>query len=130
VAKLPSKSAIAALDDADLMHVVDVSDTTADPLGTSKKATLSQIKEFVQLGLYDDRGNFDASVDAYPSTGGSGVAGAILKGDIYTVTVAGTLPTDQFVEIGDTVRALIDTPGNTQANWAIRSFQDPCPKAK
>lgn len=72
-----------------------------------------------QVGLWDDRGTFDASVAAYPSSGGSGTAGAILKGDIWTISVAGTLPTGQVVEIGDTVRALIDTPGNTQANWAI-----------
>lgn len=71
------------------------------------------------VGLWDDRGTFDASVAAYPSSGGSGTAGAILKGDIWTISVAGTLPTGQVVEIGDTVRALIDTPGNTQANWAI-----------
>lgn len=72
------------------------------------------------VGLWDDRGNFDASVNAYPSTGGSGTAGAIKKGDIWTISVAGTLPTSQVVEVGDTVRALIDTPGATQANWSIQ----------
>lgn len=71
------------------------------------------------VGLWDDRGSFDASGGAYPSSGGSGTAGAILKGDIWTISVAGTLPTGQVVEIGDVVRALIDTPGNTQANWGI-----------
>lgn len=71
------------------------------------------------VGLWDDRGNFDASGGAYPSSGGSGTAGSINKGDIWTISVAGTLPTGQVVEIGDTVRALVNTPGNTQANWAI-----------
>lgn len=71
-------------------------------------------------GLWDDRGNYDASVNAYPSSGGSGTAGAILKGDIWTVSVGGTLPTAQVVGVGDTVRALIDSPGNTQGNWAIQ----------
>ena len=71
------------------------------------------------VGLWDDRGSFDASVNAYPSSGGSGTAGAIKKGDVWTVSVAGTLPTSQVVEVGDVVRALVDTPGNTQANWAI-----------
>lgn len=73
------------------------------------------------VGLWDDRGNFDASVDAYPSSGGSGTAGAILKGDIWTVSnlAGGTMPTGQVVNKGDTIRALVDTPGNTQANWAI-----------
>lgn len=70
-------------------------------------------------GLWDDRGNYDASGNAYPSSGGSGTAGAILKGDIWTISVAGTLPTGRVVEIGDTVRALVDSPGSTEANWAI-----------
>lgn len=73
------------------------------------------------VGLWDDRGTFSAAGGAYPTSanGGSGTAGAILKGDIWTISTGGTLPTGQVVEIGDTVRALIDTPGNTQANWAI-----------
>lgn len=73
-----------------------------------------------KVGLWNDRGNFDASVNAYPSSGGSGAAGAIKKGDIWTISVAGTLPTGQVVAVGDTVRAKQDTPGNTQANWAIQ----------
>jgi len=76
--------------------------------------------ESLVVGLWDDRGNYNASVNAYPSSGGSGTAGAILKGDIWTISVGGTLPTAQVVGVGDTVRALIDTPGNTQANWAIQ----------
>lgn len=71
------------------------------------------------VGLWDDRGSYDASGGAYPSTGGSGSAGAIKKGDVWTISVAGTLPTGQVVEVGDIIRALVDTPGNTQANWAI-----------
>jgi hypothetical protein len=72
------------------------------------------------VGLWDDRGNYDASTNAYPSSGGSGSAGAILKGDVWTISVGGTLPTGQNVEVGDVVRALIDTPGATQSNWAIQ----------
>jgi len=84
-----------------------------DPLGDRAYA------DSVITGLWNDRGNFNASGGSYPSSGGSGTAGAIKKGDIWTISVAGTLPTAQTVEVGDTVRALIDTPGNTQANWAI-----------
>jgi hypothetical protein len=86
------------------------------------KALRDEAKSYADslvVGLWDDRGNFDASGGTYPSSGGSGTSGAILKGDIWTVTVSGTLPTGQVVEAGDTIRALIDTPGNTQANWAI-----------
>lgn len=66
-----------------------------------------------------DCGNFDASGGAYPSTGGTGVAGAIVKGNMWRISVAGTLPTGVVVSVGDWVRALIDTPGNTQANWSV-----------
>lgn len=83
-------------------------------------ASANAYSDSLVIGLWDDRGNFDASVNAYPSTGGSGSAGAIKKGDTWTISVAGTLPTGQVVEIGDVVRALTDTPGNAQANWAIQ----------
>ncbi len=85
----------------------------------SQKAVRSAIAAAV-TGLWDDRGGFDASGNAYPTTGGSGTAGAILKGDIWTITVAGTLPTAQVVSIGDVLRALVDTPGSTQSNWSIQ----------
>jgi len=68
-------------------------------------------------GLLDLRGTYDASVNAYPSSGGSGTAGAILKGDAWVISVAGTLPTGQAVSVGDLIFAIIDTPGTTQANW-------------
>lgn len=71
------------------------------------------------VGLWDDRGNYDPTATSdYPTTGGSGTAGAILKGDIWTVSVAGTI-SGNTVSVGDTVRALVDSPGLTDANWAI-----------
>ncbi len=73
-------------------------------------------------GLMDYRGVFDASVNAYPSSGGSGTAGAILKSDFWIVSVAGTLPTGLVVAPGDLVIAKIDTPGNTQANWSLVEY--------
>ena len=115
--------------------VLGASDVGADPAGTGATEAASAVSahsgatdphgdrayaESLVVGLWDDRGNYDASVNAYPSSSGSGTAGAILKGDIWTVSVGGTLPTAQVVGVGDTVRALIDTPGNTQGNWAIQ----------
>lgn len=72
----------------------------------------------IVVGLWDDRGNYDASGNTYPAAGGSGDAGAIKKGDIWTLSVAGTL-NGAVRAIGSTVRALSDTPGQTNANWAI-----------
>jgi 6-phosphogluconolactonase len=71
-----------------------------------------------QLGLLNDRGNYDASTNLYPAMGGSGGGGAILKGDVWYISVAGTLGTT-LASIGDTVRALVDTPGQTAGNWDI-----------
>lgn len=96
----------------------------AGQISTQAAATLVSANAYADSlvsGLWDDRGNFNASVNAYPSSGGSGVAGAILKGDIWTISVAGTLPTGISVLPGSTVRALVDTPGNTQANWSVQA---------
>lgn len=70
------------------------------------------------VGLLDDRGSFDASGNVFPSTGGSGSAGAIKKGDLWFISVAGTLGGSP-VSIGDSIRALADSPGQTASNWAI-----------
>lgn len=93
----------------------------SDPRSYADKEYVDGAINTAVTGLYDDRGNYDASVNAYPSSGGSGSAGAILKGDVWTISVAGTLPTGITVSPGDTVRALIDTPSNTQANWAVNA---------
>lgn len=70
------------------------------------------------VGLLDDRGNYDASVNTFPASGGSGGAGAILKGDLWTISVGGTLGGTP-VTAGDLVRAIVDTPGQTVGNWAV-----------
>jgi len=83
---------------------------SADKIGTAINAA--------KVGLWNDRGVYDASVNTFPAAGGSGTAGAILKGDIWTASVAGTLGS-VAVNIGDTIRALADTPGQTAGNWAL-----------
>jgi hypothetical protein len=107
---------------ANVDNTADANKPVSTAQATADTATLNTAKAYADglvVGLWDDRGAFDASVNLYPSSGGSGTAGAILKGDIWTVSVAGTLPTAQSVEVGDVVRALTDTPSNLQANWAI-----------
>ena len=71
------------------------------------------------VGLWDDRGNWDNSVNVYPNSGGSGTAGAIKKGDIWTCDGYGELA-GRDTKPGDTIRALIDTPGTLDANWSIQ----------
>lgn len=70
-------------------------------------------------GLYDLRGGYNASSNLFPATGGSGIAGAILKADTFIITVAGA----GIGEVGDEIIALVDTPGQTSSNWAKLSHQ-------
>lgn len=90
---------------------------TSDTLYPSQNAVKTYVDGIV-VGLLDDRGSFDASVNLFPSAGGSGVAGAILVGDLWFISVAGTLG-GATVNIGDSVRALVDSPGQIATNWSI-----------
>lgn len=88
--------------------------TYSDARETAAKA----YADTLVVGLLDDRGNWDASGNLFPSGTGSGSAGAVLKGDLWTISVAGTLG-GQDVTAGDVVRALVNTPGQTAGNWVI-----------
>lgn len=91
--------------------------SNSDAKVPTEKASKTYMDGLV-VGLLDDRGAYDASGNVFPTTGGSGPAGAIKKGDIWNISVAGTLG-GTAVHIGDWIRALVDTPGSTSANWAI-----------
>lgn len=70
------------------------------------------------------RGAYDASGNTYPSTGGSGAAGAILAGDEWYVSVAGQLNVSGLGVIDVYTDALIiakiNTPGTTPGNWIVK----------
>lgn len=72
------------------------------------------------VGLLDYRGSYDASTNLFPATGGSGTAGAVLKGDFWICSVAGTLG-GVAVTAGDLIIALVDTPAQTSTNWDLIS---------
>lgn len=98
---------------------------TANTLGTAtdKVPSQSAVKAYVDsatTGLLDDRGNYSAAGNTFPASGGSGVAGAIKKGDLWYISVAGTLGGTAVV-VGTSIRALVDTPGQTAGNWSILS---------
>lgn len=61
---------------------------------------------------------YDASSNQYPSTGGSGTGGIILKADTWIVSVEGILNSEP-VKVGDMIIAKIDNPGQNPANWNI-----------
>lgn len=99
----------------DLAKPVSTAQAEADAVILAQAKTYA---EALVTGLWDDRGNYDASVNTFPVAGGSGAAGAILKGDVWTVSVAGTVGGTP-VAVRQTLRAMVDNPGQTAANWAI-----------
>lgn len=102
--------------------LIDVKATDFTIVDNVKYPTTSAVANYVaaqKIGLWNDRGAYNpTTTSTYPTTGGSGVSGAVKKGDIWTISVVGTVGGIQ-VETGDTVRALVDTPGTTASNWAI-----------
>ena len=50
MAKLTDRTTLAVPALPDIMHVVDVSDTTDGPAGTSKQATVSDIRTLMEIG--------------------------------------------------------------------------------
>lgn len=94
--------------------------TAAAVDASTKRDAAKAYADSLVVSLYDNRGNYDASGNVFPTTGGSGAAGAILKNDLWRISVAGTLG-GTVVVVGDFVVALVDTPGSTAGNWAINN---------
>lgn len=92
------------------------------PVSTAQQAAIDAAKAYADglvVGLWDDRGSFDASVNTYPTSGGSGLAGAIKKGDVWTISVLATSGPLLNYPLGTTVRAIVDSP--TSSDWAVTS---------
>lgn len=70
------------------------------------------------VGLADYRGTYNASGNTFPSTGGSGVGGAVLKADFWICSVTGTLG-GTVVSPGSLIIATVDAPGQTGGNWDL-----------
>jgi len=88
----------------------------SDTLYSSQKAVKTYVDGSV-VGLLNDRGNWDASTNLFPTTGGSGPGGSILKGDLWYVSVAGTLGGTAVV-VGNNFRALVNNP-TLSTDWNI-----------
>lgn len=76
-----------------------------------------------------DCGTFDFSGNTFPSTGGTGTAGAIQQGNLFTASVSGAPGGTTVTAPYDTVTARIDNPGQTLANWRIQSNSAPASSA-
>lgn len=114
--------------DNDFFPIVDVS----EPVATDKNKKISP-REFLRLAakitgmvsIMDDP--YDASVGTigtplFPSTGGTGAAGAIQKGNAFEVSVFGYVPgsdESQGVPVGTLLIALEDNPAQDPTKWRI-----------
>lgn len=90
-----------------------------DAASDTKYPSVKAVKDYADglvAGLLDYRGAYDASGNAYPTTGGSGTAGAVMKGDMWAISVAGTLG-GVAIQVGDAIIAKIDTPAQTAGDW-------------
>ena len=90
---------------------------TAD---TGVMATVSYVNNSLTK-IIQDCGMYDAAANsgAYPSTGGTGTSGAVAQGDLWTLSTSSG--TGALAGLGTfaTVRALVNSPGQTAANWAV-----------
>jgi hypothetical protein len=90
-----------------------------DAASDVKYPSVKAVKDYADgliAGLLNYRGAYDASGNTYPASGGSGTAGAVMKGDMWAISVAGTLG-GVAIQIGDVIIAKINTPAQTAANW-------------
>lgn len=116
-------NSITNLEVADFASGVIVTDYTGT-LNDSKILTAKAANDLVIArisGADHARGSFDASGDAYPSTGGSGTSGAIKKGDYWFISVAGN-PGDKELTVGDVLIAEVDSPSTTDSNWTALEY--------
>ena len=90
--------------------------TTNDISEADLRDLVTYIKDSFQSSNF--RGAYDASVNQYPTSGGSGTSGAIQAGDEWYFSVAGTIGGDLY-PIGTIAKALINVPGTTAANWRL-----------
>jgi hypothetical protein len=116
--RIASVAALAGLLDTEAQDRADA-DVALEADATAKADAAAQdaknYADSIIVGLFRDTGNWDASVGTWPTTG-SGTAGAIRRGDSYTVSVAGSISGHAF-DVGDVFRATVNNPGQVSANW-------------
>ncbi len=89
-----------------------------DPAGTAAtvKAEAKAYTDSMVISVFRDAGNWNANSGEFP-TYGTAPDGSIRQGDTYIADRAGTINGIVF-DVGDSFRALVDVPGQDEANWA------------
>jgi len=87
----------------------------------NKDGTFAMLSDLPSLATrISDRGGYNASGNTFPTTGGTGTAGVIERGNTWYITTAGTLG-GVSVGIGSRIMAKVDAPA-ADADWLITPF--------
>lgn len=117
--RLP-KSSITGITNVD--NTSDVNKPVSIAQAAADLATLNSAKAYTDtkgLNHLIDVGDYSVSItNAYPITGGSGTAGAILRGNVFNCSDSGIINTLPIHE-GDSLRALVDNPSSSDVDWLI-----------
>jgi len=96
----------------------DSAEATARANGDAATLTSAQAyADSLLVSVYKDCGNWNASTGTFPTSGGTGPGGNVKAGNAWECSTAGTVAGEAF-DVGDIIRALVDAPGQTLANWA------------
>lgn len=88
-----------------------------DSAGNNYQHVLQSELSAAVANLWVDQGSYNASSNTFPTSANTVLGDNPKRGYIWTISSGGTLG-GVAVAAGDTVRALIDNPGQTAANWA------------
>lgn len=81
--------------------------------------TAKDYTDSVNLNHLIDVGDYSVSLtNAYPITGGTGLAGLILRGNVFNCSSTGTI-NSYLINEGDSLRALVDNPSQSDTDWLI-----------
>lgn len=99
------------------------------PVSTAQAAAdanvLAQAQSYANslvVGVFDLRGQYNASTGSYPTAGGTGASGSVLKGNLWVISVAGTLG-GTALKVGDFIYAMTDNPAQTATNWGTTQLE-------
>lgn len=97
--------------------LVDLGIASQDSLD-DLETSLQAYADSLVVKLWKDQGSYDISGGAYPTSANTIGAVPINVGFIWTISVPGVSPSSKAMNIGDTIRAIVDNPTNSPADWA------------
>jgi len=116
-AAITDKNTSASISPADvgdnMKDIVGYVDQEIDAEAAERTAAI----DAAAIGIWQDAGNWDASVGTFPTLTNQG--GAVDAGSIFQVSVSGTMTGTGSLAVtaGESFRALVDTPGQIANNW-------------